>query len=117
MNRAIELQDPKLKRERMFKVQILGLARMAPLLKLENFNRLRDPYEFAVSEAGLVAGKLAKDQKRMADLEKLGKEQNPLRKYFRQPKVYLNLPSRGIFYPPGAIFEESTLLQCSENIF
>lgn len=39
----------------------------------------------------------------MADLEKLGNEQNPLRKYFRQPKVYLNLPSRGIFYPPGAI--------------
>ena len=30
-------------------------------------------------------------------------EQNPLRKYFRQPKVYLNLPSRGKFYPEGVI--------------
>ena len=28
---------------------------------------------------------------------------NPLRKYFRQPKVYLKLPSRGKFYTPGAI--------------
>jgi hypothetical protein len=26
---------------------------------------------------------------------------NPLRKYFRQPKVYLNLPSNGEFYPQG----------------
>ena len=30
-------------------------------------------------------------------------EQNPLRKYFRQPKVYLNLPSRGKFYPDGVL--------------
>ena len=30
-------------------------------------------------------------------------EQNPLRKYFRQPKVYTTLPSRGKFYPEGAI--------------
>tara|TARA_B110000977_G_scaffold172520_1_gene224946 strand:- start:293 stop:1174 length:882 start_codon:yes stop_codon:yes gene_type:complete len=30
-------------------------------------------------------------------------EQNPLRKYFRQPKVYLNLPSRGKFYPEGIL--------------
>lgn len=27
---------------------------------------------------------------------------NPLRKYFRQPKVYLNLPSNGEFYPQGS---------------
>jgi hypothetical protein len=30
-------------------------------------------------------------------------EQNPLRKYFRQPKVYITLPSKGKFYPAGAI--------------
>lgn len=30
-------------------------------------------------------------------------EQNPLRKYFRQPKVYTTLPSRGKFYPEGAL--------------
>lgn len=30
-------------------------------------------------------------------------EQNPLRKYFRQPKVYITLPSKGKFYPEGAI--------------
>tara|TARA_R110000803_G_scaffold105008_1_gene173224 strand:+ start:74 stop:955 length:882 start_codon:yes stop_codon:yes gene_type:complete len=30
-------------------------------------------------------------------------EQNPLRKYFRQPKVYITLPSKGIFYPSDAI--------------
>jgi hypothetical protein len=30
-------------------------------------------------------------------------EQNPLRKYFRQPKVYITLPSKGKFYPPEAI--------------
>lgn len=28
---------------------------------------------------------------------------NPLRKYFRQPKIYLRLPSKGKFYPPGII--------------
>jgi hypothetical protein len=28
---------------------------------------------------------------------------NPLRKYFRQPKIYLSLPSKGRFYPPNAI--------------
>ena len=28
---------------------------------------------------------------------------NPLRKYFRQPKVYLKLPSQGKFYTPGSI--------------
>lgn len=30
-------------------------------------------------------------------------EQNPLRKYFRQAKVYVTLPSKGKFYPPDAI--------------
>ena len=30
-------------------------------------------------------------------------EQNPLRKYFRQPKVYITLPSRGNFYPEGVL--------------
>lgn len=30
-------------------------------------------------------------------------ELNPLRKYFRQPKVYVTLPSKGKFYPEGAI--------------
>lgn len=30
-------------------------------------------------------------------------EQNPLRKYFRQPKVYITLPSKGKFYPKDAI--------------
>lgn len=28
---------------------------------------------------------------------------NPLRKYFRQPAIHLKLPSKGNFYPPGAI--------------
>ena len=28
---------------------------------------------------------------------------NPLQKYFRQPKIYVRLPSSGNFYPPGAI--------------
>ena len=29
--------------------------------------------------------------------------QNPLGKYFRQPKVYIKLPSQGKFYDPGAL--------------
>lgn len=28
---------------------------------------------------------------------------NPLAKHFRQPKLYVRLPSRGLFYPDGAI--------------
>lgn len=28
---------------------------------------------------------------------------NPLQKYFRQPKVYLDLPSKGKYYPDGAL--------------
>jgi hypothetical protein len=31
---------------------------------------------------------------------------NPLQQYFRQPAIYIKLPSRGDFYPPGSI--EST---------
>jgi hypothetical protein len=30
-------------------------------------------------------------------------EQNPLRKYFRQPKVYITLPSKGNFYQEGVL--------------
>jgi hypothetical protein len=30
-------------------------------------------------------------------------EQNPLRKFFRQPKIHIPLPSRGEFYPEGAL--------------
>ena len=30
-------------------------------------------------------------------------ENNPLQKYYRQPKIYLDLPSKGNFYPKGAI--------------
>lgn len=29
--------------------------------------------------------------------------ENPLQKYYRQPKIYLSLPSQGNFYPPGTI--------------
>jgi hypothetical protein len=42
----------------------------------------------------------------MADFNPLmaGKQQsNPLQKYFRQPKVYITLPSKGKFYKPGAV--------------
>jgi hypothetical protein len=28
---------------------------------------------------------------------------NPLRQYFRQPAIYIRLPSQGKFYPPGAV--------------
>jgi hypothetical protein len=28
---------------------------------------------------------------------------NPLRQYFRQPAIYIRLPSKGQFYPPGAV--------------
>jgi len=30
-------------------------------------------------------------------------DNNPLTKYYRQPKIYLSLPSKGEFYPPGTI--------------
>lgn len=29
--------------------------------------------------------------------------QNPLQKFFRQPKIYISLPSKGLYYPPGAL--------------
>jgi len=32
---------------------------------------------------------------------------NPLQKYYRQPKIYLTLPSNGKFYPPGALSGEA----------
>tara|TARA_B110000503_G_scaffold122932_1_gene188051 strand:- start:1343 stop:2173 length:831 start_codon:yes stop_codon:yes gene_type:complete len=35
---------------------------------------------------------------------------NPLQKYFRQPKIYLELPSRGNFYPQGVIDGDPTKL-------
>lgn len=28
---------------------------------------------------------------------------NPLQKYFRQPKIFISLPSKGMFYPPGSL--------------
>ena len=31
---------------------------------------------------------------------------NPLQKYFRQPKLYITLPSKGKFYP-GGVFEST----------
>lgn len=32
---------------------------------------------------------------------------NPLKKYFRQPKIYVDLPSRGIFCEPGTIIGDT----------
>ena len=37
----------------------------------------------------------------MPDIKQSGP--NPLQKYFRQPKIYLSLPSKGHWYPEGAI--------------
>lgn len=28
---------------------------------------------------------------------------NPLKKYYRQPKIFVSLPSKGLFYPPGTL--------------
>lgn len=33
---------------------------------------------------------------------------NPLKKYFRQPKLYIKLPSSGNFYPPGVLEKTET---------
>lgn len=33
---------------------------------------------------------------------------NPLQKYYRQPKIYLSLPSQGRYYPPGTINGDPT---------
>jgi hypothetical protein len=30
-------------------------------------------------------------------------QSNPLQKYFRQPKIYITLPSKGLFYEPGTL--------------
>ena len=35
---------------------------------------------------------------------------NPLQQYFRQPKIYVSLPSQGIYYPPGVINGDPTRL-------
>lgn len=32
-------------------------------------------------------------------------QNNPLRQYFRQPAIYVRLPSQGQFYPPGSLTE------------
>jgi hypothetical protein len=37
----------------------------------------------------------------MPEIQPLGA--NPLQKYFRQPKVYLDLPSKGKYYPEGTL--------------
>lgn len=34
--------------------------------------------------------------------------QNPLKKFFRQPKLYIRLPSSGNFYPPGSLEKTET---------
>lgn len=39
----------------------------------------------------------------MVDFNPENYEANPLKKYFRQPKVYITLPSKGKFYPQGAV--------------
>ena len=39
----------------------------------------------------------------MVDFNPDNYEANPLKKYFRQPKVYVTLPSKGKFYPQGAV--------------
>jgi hypothetical protein len=33
---------------------------------------------------------------------------NPLQKYFRQPKIYVQLPSKGLYYPPGTLAGDYT---------
>lgn len=41
---------------------------------------------------------------KMAEIEQMQKRgQNPLTHWFRQPKIYIRLPSGGEFYPPGAL--------------
>lgn len=39
----------------------------------------------------------------MAEQNTAAKSSNPLAQYFRQPKIYIKLPSEGKFYPPGAL--------------
>lgn len=38
----------------------------------------------------------------------VNQSQNPLKQYFRQPKIYLRLPSSGNFYPHGALEKTAT---------
>lgn len=33
---------------------------------------------------------------------------NPLQKYYRQPKLYVSLPSKGLYYPPGVLTGDYT---------
>jgi hypothetical protein len=33
---------------------------------------------------------------------------NPLQKFFRQPKIYISLPSKGLYYEPGALAGDYT---------
>ena len=45
----------------------------------------------------------------MADIEQMQKKgQNPLTHWFRQPKIYIRLPSGGEFYPPGSLDVSAT---------
>ena len=44
----------------------------------------------------------------MAEFNQPNTGSNPLQKYFRQPKIYVSLPSSGEFYPPGAIAKTET---------
>ena len=42
----------------------------------------------------------------MPEIERSGS--NPLQKYFRQPKIYIGLPSKGNWYPDGSIEKTET---------
>lgn len=39
----------------------------------------------------------------MSDLQKNTSNANPLSAFFRQPKIFISLPSKGEFYPPGVL--------------
>lgn len=39
----------------------------------------------------------------MSDLPKVSNQTNPLAAYYRQPKIYIKLPSKGKFYPSGTL--------------
>jgi hypothetical protein len=42
------------------------------------------------------------------DQPNMQKKSNPLSQWFRQPKIFVRLPSEGNFYPPGALDKSST---------
>jgi hypothetical protein len=44
----------------------------------------------------------------MAEFTQPTQGQNPLQKYFRQPKIYVSLPSNGEFYPPGVLVKSES---------